>query len=1020
MDPQTAFSLAAGILQVVDFSFRAVRICRELRKNGSLAEHDDTQKIASALATASNRLKTTLNQEAKPQSQDDVQIIDLSAKCSKLAEELLEELQELRCEQDSRLQVIKKGFRAIGQKSSLDAKQDLLEKYRRVLGTCILIRLDARSLQETQRSLQETQHIQSLDQAVRDLALALEQGQQLLASQSQQLKDHIDSKLDNHAQATEDRLAHQRLLESLFFPDLEARQERIPGAYQNTCRWVFDLSVTRLSKTQRWSNFRDWLETGNGAYWISGKPGSGKSTLMNHIVNEDATRQLLDRWKQGTELLIVSFFFWNAGTTLQKSCTGLLRSLLYQIARQWPKIVDLVDGNSRSLLPMATWTDQRLLSLLQRFLDKKPSEVSLCAFVDGLDEFVGDEDLLLDIVRLFSKTSRCKICVSSRPEQAFREEFQMCPQLRAQDFNYLDIVQTAYGRLFPVLTKSYGLPANDSKVTSLVDLLIRKASGVFLWVDLMIKDLIRGLRNGDTFDELRLRLERTPDTINGMYAHLLQSLDPLYQEEAFKNFLILIAANDMGERVTLLTLILAEGEPWEHISQYEPGYFSTPRFQSVCRTSKLRLVTRCGNFIEIDEPREPEENFDTVNDYNRRVDFVHRTAMDYVRKEHRRLDPTSSWQLRAHDLVARGYLGALALNPAICKDEEWPDSEDRKKSAFEDLAQPIKIAMLAIRTLGFSKDDGLTQSPQIELVNQAVQVLLHPDLWEGIPRHGLPDAKNDLRRVVKALHPDISFIDSRTSDPLDFAAFFGCNLYVKSEMPTGVVGNEQIWSLLLNAKSGIDLSRDYRSLPRLWTIREIVQPDFDPNELIIQKPWDSWEILSGTIWARVFDFLLTVFMDAGTSDGRLETIGREIIARLLSLGANPNTRCVAPRLVTDHDGCDVLWCEFSPLGMWACHTLEVRSVLPSIEPLLLSAGCVRYAEVRYIQIRGTYYPVSHDQSQRIMDALAPRTQYSSRLWTEPDEIGKTEFKDITAEIKTGDSIDEEVVLKDILELKESF
>lgn len=215
----------------------------------------------------------------------------------------MEELQKLRCEQDSLRQVIKKGFRAMRQKSSLDAKQDLLEKYRRVLDTRILIRLDA-------RSLQETQDIQSLDQAVRDLARKLEQGhrtvEQLLASRNQQLKDHIDSKLDRHAQATEDRLAHQRLLESLFFPDLEARQERIPGAYKNTCRWVFDFSVTGQSRTQRWSDFRKWLETGNGVYWISGKPGSGKSTLMNYIVNEDATPQLLDRWKQGTQLLMVS------------------------------------------------------------------------------------------------------------------------------------------------------------------------------------------------------------------------------------------------------------------------------------------------------------------------------------------------------------------------------------------------------------------------------------------------------------------------------------------------------------------------------------------------------------------------------------------------------------------------------------------------------------------------------------------------------------------------------------------
>lgn len=684
-------------------------------------------------------------------------------------------------------------------------------------------------------------------------------------------------------------------------------------------------------------------------------------------------------------------------------------------------MVDLMDGNSGSLLPMATWTDQRLLSLLQRFLDKKPSEVSLCAFVDGLDEFVGDEDLLLDIVRLFGKTSRCKICVSSRPEQAFREEFQMCPQLRAQDLNYEDIVQTANGRLIPVLTKSYGLSADDYEVTSLVKYLIRKASGVFLWLDLMIKDLIKGSRNGDTFDELRLRLERTPDTINGMYAHLLQSLDPLYQEEAFKYFLILIAANDMetgsatllSMRVTLLTLILTEREPWEHISQYEPGYFSTPRFQSVCRTSKLRLVTRCGNFIEIDEPREPEENFDTVKNYNRRVDFVHRTAMDYVRKEHRQLDPTSSWQLRAHDLLARGYIGALALVPATCKVEEGPNV------AY--LSDSINCAMLAIRTLGstrFSEGDGSTQSLQIELVNQAVQILHHPDLWEGIP-NGLPDAEIDLRRVVITLHRNRKFIDSRfrTSDPLAFAAFFGCNLYVKSEMSTGVVGDEQISRLLLAAVSGTVESNDFSSLPRLWTIREIVQRDFDPNELIIEESLHSESVLFGTIWARVFEFLLTLFSYGRISFGILETIGREIIARLLSLDANPNTRCVFMRYATD-TRCN-LYFEFSPLGGWAGLPPGHRSILPSIEALLLSAGCARYFEVRYIRTRNnTCYPVSHVQSQRIVEL----TDFARRFYGPFQEIKArgTELQDIIADIKTGDPIDEEAVLRDIRESKESF
>ncbi len=49
MDPVTAFSLAAGVLQVVDFSFQALAKCQELCKDGSLAEHRSTGEIAKYL-----------------------------------------------------------------------------------------------------------------------------------------------------------------------------------------------------------------------------------------------------------------------------------------------------------------------------------------------------------------------------------------------------------------------------------------------------------------------------------------------------------------------------------------------------------------------------------------------------------------------------------------------------------------------------------------------------------------------------------------------------------------------------------------------------------------------------------------------------------------------------------------------------------------------------------------------------------------------------------------------------------
>lgn len=49
MDPVTALGLVAGILQVVDFSVKALGKCRELHKDGSLAEHRNTKEIAKYL-----------------------------------------------------------------------------------------------------------------------------------------------------------------------------------------------------------------------------------------------------------------------------------------------------------------------------------------------------------------------------------------------------------------------------------------------------------------------------------------------------------------------------------------------------------------------------------------------------------------------------------------------------------------------------------------------------------------------------------------------------------------------------------------------------------------------------------------------------------------------------------------------------------------------------------------------------------------------------------------------------------
>lgn len=76
--------------------------------------------------------------------------------------------------------------------------------------------------------------------------------------------------------------------------------------------------------------YQDWLDTAkspdhHGLLWIKGKPGSGKSTLMNFIV--------ANAHKMKGDVVIISFFFNARGEDLEKSTLGMYRSLLYQLLR---------------------------------------------------------------------------------------------------------------------------------------------------------------------------------------------------------------------------------------------------------------------------------------------------------------------------------------------------------------------------------------------------------------------------------------------------------------------------------------------------------------------------------------------------------------------------------------------------------------------------------------------------------------------------------------------------------------
>ena len=140
-----------------------------------------------------------------------------------------------------------------------------------------------------------------------------------------------------------------RLLKSLYFTDLAVRHGRIEDAHSKTFTWIFQKTTPDSQPV----NFVEWLRTQTGIYWIQGKPGSGKSTLMKFICDHAQTRDHLRFWADSSskQVVIAKFFLWISGSRLQKSQEGLLRGLLFEILRQCPELTPHVLATRDKLQP---------------------------------------------------------------------------------------------------------------------------------------------------------------------------------------------------------------------------------------------------------------------------------------------------------------------------------------------------------------------------------------------------------------------------------------------------------------------------------------------------------------------------------------------------------------------------------------------------------------------------------------------------------------------------------------------
>ena len=183
---------------------------------------------------------------------------------------------------------------------------------------------------------------------------------------------------------------------------------------------------------------------------------------------------------------------------------------------------------------------------------------------------------------------------------------------------------------------------------------------MFLWVELAVQSLLRGIRNGDSWENIQHRLTQLPSGIFELYTHMWKRLaedEPIYAQEAA---LFLRLVQSYGGMSLVHFAILAD----DHLQATFSGPVSTWNTTHLlaevrCDQYRARIAACCAGYLEIVEVEDwddwEEEQVtgyrkvleDSTIDFQPEaivalaaryrshvtllVGFIHRTIADYLR-----------------------------------------------------------------------------------------------------------------------------------------------------------------------------------------------------------------------------------------------------------------------------------------------------------------------------------------------------------------------------------------------------
>ncbi|KAF4884398.1 putative ankyrin repeat protein [Colletotrichum fructicola] len=467
----------------------------------------------------------------------------------------------------------------------------------------------------------------------------------------------------------------ERLLASLTFSQIDTRKTNIGTAHATTCRWLL-----------QHADYRDWLDPemqsqNHGFLWIRGKAGAGKSTMMKFLFLET---------KKKANTPTASFFFNARGDYLEKSITGMYRSILLQLLKLFPDRQSVLDDTD--IIP---WSQQdcpnlNVLKELLRGAVMALGQRSFTCFIDALDEC--DEQEVRDMVQYFEDLTKnttdnsipFRVCFSSRP------------------YPYIDIRQGALLTLEDQkghtedLTKYVKNRLNVRNPTLLAELqtkILDKAGGIFMWIVLVVEILNKETNRGAL--ALRKKISEIPSELSNLFRSILKRDEERQEWLLLCVLWVLCAKRPLGPeefRHALWAGLLETDE----VDRELPNDTDDDAVSLVTSSSK--------GLVEVTKSKEPK------------VQFIHQSVPDFLVKEKGLQDLWPDlgfdWEGRSHErlrLCCAAYLSHSEVQKFVggTKDEDKPVAMAEKYSFLQYASQQI-LHHANIAALAAPQDDFLS------------------------------------------------------------------------------------------------------------------------------------------------------------------------------------------------------------------------------------------------------------------------------------------------------------------------